>query len=250
MSSTTTTTTTQQPSLTVQAHDAPSGPVDATLYFFKDPEDGSAPFNYTYVPPEGQARTNVRVEDRSITIQDIRDQKEAFAINDAGFQTIPNVSSALTYEDWEDDATVEKKYYPEVEKLLLESTGAKRIHIFDHTIRRTRPDSKREPVQRTHIDQTTKSAFARVPHHLPDEAEELLKDRVRLINVWRPLIGPIQAFPLAMADSRTVPESNLVASAQISGSDRGDGRCEVRRTAEVVLSQWHGNQREDITSVL
>lgn len=31
---------------------------------------------------------------------------------------------------------VSQRYYPLVEKLLLEATGASRVHIFDHTLRK------------------------------------------------------------------------------------------------------------------
>ena len=42
------------------------------------------------------------------------------------------------------------------------------------------------------------------------EAEELKNGRVRLINVWRPLNGPVVASPLAYADSRSVPDEDIV----------------------------------------
>ena len=115
----------------------------------------------------------------------------------------------MKYEDWQDDKTIERVYYPEVEKLLLENVpGARRIFLFDHTIRR--PNHSRAPVMRVHIDQTPKSTEARVRHHLPDEADKLLQGRYRIINVWRPLNGPVFAHPLAVADSATVRDEDLV----------------------------------------
>ena len=59
-------------------------------------------------------------------------------------------------------------------------------------------------------DQTTKSAIQRVDYHMGDEAAELLKGRYRLINVWRPINGPVVHKPLAFADSRSVPDSDIV----------------------------------------
>ena len=68
------------------------------------------------------------------------------------------------------------------------STGAVRIYIFDHTIRRQARDDRvgvqlRGPVRRVHIDQSYSASEQRVTHHLPDEAEELLKKRFQIINV-------------------------------------------------------------------
>jgi len=120
----------------------------------------------------------------------------------------------MKYDDWEDDKVIESTYYPEVEKLLLDKVpGAQRVVFFDHTVRRTRPNAAREPVTRAHIDQTPKAAAERVSIHSksPEEAAELLKGRYRLINVWRPIqTAPVKAFPLAMADSRTVKPDDLV----------------------------------------
>jgi len=189
----------------------PRGTVQSEITFFKDPEDGSAPFNYVSTPPEGQPVRNFGENVRNVNIQDIRGSESSFSLNTSGFTTISSVPSKVTYEDWESDDIVKAKYYPEVESLLLKNVpGAKRVYFFDHTIRRTRPGAERGPVTRAHIDQTTKSAIKRVQTHMGDEAEELLKDRIRLINIWRPLKGPVKAFPLAMADSTTVPEADLV----------------------------------------
>lgn len=97
---------------------------------------------------------------------------------------------------------------------ISDSTGASRIYIFDHTIRRAPKDESignqlRGPVQRVHIDQSYDAAKSRVPFHLPEESPELLKGRYQIINVWRP-ISTILKDPLAIADANTVQESDLV----------------------------------------
>lgn len=42
-----------------------------------------------------------------------------------------------------------------------------------------------------HIDQRKVAALLKVRTLLPNDAEELLKGRVRIINVLRPLNGPV-----------------------------------------------------------
>ena len=45
------------------------------------------------------------------------------------------------------------------------------------------------------------------------EAEELLKGRVQVINLWRPILDePLRDAPLAVCDSRTVESDDLVPS--------------------------------------
>ena len=46
-----------------------------------------------------------------------------------------------------------------------------------------------------------------------DEAEELLRGRVQVINLWRPILRePLRDAPLAVCDSRTVDNADLVPS--------------------------------------
>lgn len=185
----------------------PRGSVTTKLQFYEAPADGSKPFNYVESPPEGQPQRNYGDTDHPVTIHDIRGQESNFSIDTNAFSTLTTSPSAE--KSFTDDASIKEKYYPEVESLLLKHLpGAKRILLFDHTIRRA--TGNRNPVTRVHIDQTQKSATARVHHHLPDKAEELLKGRVRIVNVWRPLNGPVQATPLAFADSTTVKDEDLI----------------------------------------
>ncbi|KAL8835913.1 MAG: hypothetical protein Q9170_003140, partial [Blastenia crenularia] len=121
-----------------------------------------------------------------------------------------DVTSTADRGTFNNDEEVKEIYYPEVEALLKAHTGGKRVLIFDHTIRLAIPGAKRAPVTRVHIDQSNASAPRRVHQHLPSEALELLKGRVRIINVWRPLNPPITAHPLAFADSTSVPQEALV----------------------------------------
>jgi len=69
-----------------------------------------------------------------------------------------------------------------------------------------------QPATRVHVDHTSRSGPQRVRDLLPDEAEELLKGRVQVINLWRPIRGPLLDSPLAVCDARTVDPADLVPS--------------------------------------
>ena len=202
-------TTAAPPQLEV-SHDSsyiPRGAVTTELNFYAPPVDGSKPFNYVEDPPEGQPQRNYGTTTIPVTIQDIRGRESDFELDTNAFVTLTTGPSAE--KDFEDDESIKKHYYPEVEELLLKNLpGARRIFLFDHTIRRA--TGNRNPVTRVHIDQTKASAIARVHQHVPDEAEELLKDRYRIINVWRTLNGPVQHTPLAFADSQTFKDDALI----------------------------------------
>ena len=221
--STTTTQTTTASSLPLTTEPTT---VSGTLHFFAPPEDGSKPYNYVEQPPEGVPRNNFGVDSHTVPIHSMRGLESSFSLDKHAFLPVPssNAVSAASKADFSSDASVEKTYYPEVEKLLLDTLpgSPKRVLIFDHTIRRAVQGAHREPVMRVHIDQTNWSAAERVRFHLPDEAETLLKGRYRLVNVWRPLNGPVESSPLAVADSTTVPDENIVGVQHIYPTRKGE----------------------------
>jgi len=186
----------------------PQGPVTASLKFYDGPTDDSKPFNYPLgiEPPKGMPRRNFGGTDVSVSIKDIRGEEELYNIDDNAFATLKAGQSQGV--DFGSSDSIKEKYYPEVEGILLKRfPDAKRVFVFDHT---SRPSGgSRPPVLRTHIDQSKAAALAKVYTVLPKEADELLNGRVRIINVWRPLNGPVQSFPLAFADSKTIKDQEL-----------------------------------------
>ena len=143
-------------------------------------------------------------------VESLRGQESEFSTENSGFAVY---NSPAREKSFTDDAAVRDGYYAEVEELLKQKlSGVKKVVIFDHTIRRRVKDSPRQPVQMVHVDQTPEAADARVRRHLPqDEAEQLMKGRYQLINVWRPIENPASDFPLAVIDWRSTKENDFVA---------------------------------------
>jgi len=188
----------------------PRGDTVVTLNYFRPPEDGSKPYNYVEQQPEGQPQRNFGDFDIKVPMTDIRGRESEYNLDKDAFAVVSHVPDSAERE-FVDDESIKKNYYPEVEKLLLDNVpGSNKIFLFDHTIRRSSPGAPRAPVTRVHIDQTSKSAKSRVELHLPEEAEKLLKGRYRIINVWRPLNGPVQANPLGFASSSTLKDEDLI----------------------------------------
>jgi hypothetical protein len=70
----------------------------------------------------------------------------------------------------------------------------------------------RGPTGRVHVDQTKKSGPDRLRFGFGPDAEDLLLGRFAIVNVWRPIRGPLLDAPLALCDARSVAKENLVAS--------------------------------------
>ena len=183
------------------------------------------PFTYTFAPPSGQQRSNITAEPHRVAIRDLRPIADQVSLDREGF-AMANGASAL--RDFDDEAAIRAIYYPESARILQAATGAARVHIFDHTIRRQVPGAEdragaaRQPVARVHVDHTEQSGPQRVRDLLPDEAEALLRGRVQIVNLWRPIAGPVRDMPLAVCDTTTVAPGDLVASDLIYPDRRGE----------------------------
>lgn len=153
--------------------------------------------------------SSFQLADHDRTVHDIRGKEKEFTTDNSGFAVYDDPAQEKAFTD---DATVRNGYYQEVETMLRKRLpGIKKVVIFDHTIRRRKKDSPRQPVQQVHVDQTPGAAEVRVRRHLPhDEAEELLKGRYQIINVWRPIENPASDFPLAVIDWRSTAPGDFV----------------------------------------
>ncbi|KAF2763230.1 hypothetical protein EJ05DRAFT_472144 [Pseudovirgaria hyperparasitica] len=168
------------------------------------------PTSYTGKPwgkVDGPGRS-FKLLDHERPVNNIRGRESEFTTENSGFEVLTKPATEKLFTNEE---AVRTGYYAEVETLLKEHLpGVKKVVIFDHTIRRRTKDAPRQPVQNVHVDQTPDAADTRVRRHCGDEAEELLKNRYSLINVWRPIENPASDFPLAVIDWRTTSPSDFI----------------------------------------
>jgi hypothetical protein len=178
--------------------------VRTTLNYLADASE--RPVIYTYEPPPGTPKTTGKYEPRSVLIRNARLGEEP-SLDQQGFRLVHQQTAVRDFYDREE---VEKVYYPEIEVLLKEPTGAEKVVVFDHQVRnvelsKQRERNAREYVRMVHNDYTAKSGPRRVRDHLPaPEAEQRLRHRFAEINVWRPIRGPIESTPLAVCDAQSI----------------------------------------------
>jgi hypothetical protein len=182
---------------------------------YLEPPTGK-PRSLEFDPPPGVPRTTAVYREHMVEIRDVRPVAASLSLEHEGFQL---VTAPTSVTDFADETAIRTRYYPETISLLEGLTGASRVVVFDHTIRRRVPGATdraaglpRQPVPRVHNDYTVKSGPQRVRDLLADEAAALLQKRFAVINVWRPIRGPIQDSPLAVSDARSIAENDLVAT--------------------------------------
>jgi hypothetical protein len=184
--------------------------VEANLYYLAHMPE--RPVYYLYEPPEGTPWRNTKGDRRRLPIHDARNLEVPPTLDREGF-TLSHFDTAV--ENLYDATAVRDVYYREVERRVQQVTGAARVLAFDHNVRSAPLAARGEnaaqnPVRFTHNDYTEISGPQRVRDLLRDEAEALLRKRVAVINVWKPIRGPVRDVPLAVCDAQTIRSEDLV----------------------------------------
>jgi hypothetical protein len=223
--------------------------VQTTLNYWDDPGDGSKP-TPIYI---GKGRiTNERPHlAHDVVVTDVSGDETKYTLDSHGFQYCPHKSIE---QDYLDEHQIQNVYYEECRKLIKDITGASRVHIFNHKVRRGPTQwhhlglknlANRGPVTKTHVDQSYYGAELRLKWEFPKEAEKLKENRYQIINIWRP-IKTILKDPIAVADFQSVPDNDLVGAEMTEDDFKGESWV-VRHNPD---HQWYYKYRMTPQDVL
>ena len=167
---------------------------------------GDTLVNETFGPNNIRRRRTGKHELRPMPIRDGRALASGLSLDENGFVFVEHKTRVRDFFDVQELKAV---YYPEVERLIKQVSGASRVVLFDHTLRSGDEGERearlvREPVLSAHNDYTEWSGPQRVRDVLPQEAADLLQRRVAIIQVWRAINQPIESNPLAIADAKSI----------------------------------------------
>jgi hypothetical protein len=98
------------------------------------PFDSMPLYKYIYDPPPGVPRKNFSFEAQPVVIRDVRgtDMEKNASLDVEGFQFVSHVNE----KEFTDENMIQIGYYKEVEEMLMKLLpGAKRVFIFDYTVR-------------------------------------------------------------------------------------------------------------------
>jgi hypothetical protein len=226
-----------QTSFRAAGRTAPPPAVEASLSFAEPTAE--KPYSYATTPPEGVAQTNIVNRPHLVGIANARPFARDFSLDVEGFAVVRRKSAV---RDFWDEAQTLALGHPETAQLVKDVTGAARVVVFDHTLRRREanaedrtPGVARQPATRAHVDQTIASGPQRVRDIMGDEAEALLARRAAIINVWRPIAYSARDWPLAVADARSVEPKDLIASDLIFAHRKG----EIYGVAHDAAQRWY-----------
>ena len=141
------------------------------------------PINLAYDPPLGVPRSTGVPEAHRMTIYDVRPVAARLSLDSEGLALVTHNSAV---RDFYDEDELQRVYYPEAERLVAEVTGATRVLVFDHTVRRRvwggvdrSAGTPRQPVTVVHNDYTIDSGPQRVRDLMGDDGQTPPEKRCR-----------------------------------------------------------------------
>jgi hypothetical protein len=212
--------------------------VEAVIHYFRD-----APEKPTFHAKDHR-RDNWRPDIQPVTFHDARSWETPPSLEREGVMIAPHRTAIRDFGDREE---VRRFYAQELEELIREVTGARRVVGFPFANMRFSPRSNRymsgansQPAYFPHVDCTPATAHGLVDSPFFGIPKAELEPGQRLVgyNIWRVLSQPPQDMPLAVCDVRTVRREDLVEADGVY--DAGDPPW---MTAEAYLVRHNPEHR-------
>jgi len=191
-----------------------AGDLEADMYFLsRDPTFNTVkPYSLRYPPHGDLPQSNIARTKETIMLRNFRDYKNSLPFDQCGFGLM-EMESRMTFGDFADADTLSEVYAEEIRERLKAKLSAKHVFVMDYAVRRrdatfpisTGKDYEHDqPTRMAHIDFTREEAVRMIQRLYGDRAHEVLNSRWQIVNVWKPLIGPLRDWPLALCDARSV----------------------------------------------
>lgn len=188
----------------------------AISYVDSIPEDEKA-YHMMYGDPEAFTRSNISRQWLPTTISDIRQGQGSLDFGETGVAILP-FESTMTYADFEDDQKIKSTYFVELEDRIQRFLGASEVRFFRYGIRKrhaafpvsTGQDYEfAQPTSIAHVDASLESTKMEMEKQFGDRAASLMSRRFQWVNVWKPLRGPVNDWPLCFCDASSVQPTDL-----------------------------------------
>lgn len=231
----------------------------ASLVFLKDvpAHAHEKPFHYTgpLEPSREHLRSNIKYETcTDVLLRNLRPRMHCLTIEDHGIQFVRSESAHLQALS---DPDGRNAYLSETASLIRQVMQADLVITFTVRFRKSNPttdtladnnnsltaqaivgtaDSPDGPVWAVHVDETPASGQNRL--RLSMNAAERVryppsKYRIREVNAWRPLRGPVRDAPLAFCDPATLSPADMVDV----------DRPSANQTSEAIYIKYNSNHQ-------
>ncbi|PVH83071.1 hypothetical protein DL98DRAFT_558939 [Cadophora sp. DSE1049] len=230
--------------------------VQTSLYFLARDElfKTEKPYSLRFPPDGDLPQSNIRREKFEVSINDIR-KGESPTLERNGFQVM-NMQSAMCYEDFADEKMIKDVYLPELQNALMKELDGRHVHVMDFAVRRRHSQfpistgkefETLQPAALAHVDFTVREGERLIEVMYGDQAIELLRGHWQIINIWRPLRGPLNDWPLALCDAQSVDYRNDIMAGDLVYESFATENLQVMHNAD---QKWFYLPDQTTTEVL
>ncbi|CAF2080883.1 unnamed protein product [Rotaria magnacalcarata] len=201
------------------------GDVIGDINYFSSTKDGCPPCVIPCSIPTTQ-RSNIEHACVPMTIYDLRGKEKSVDLDKNAFEILKYDGSIQ--EEFEEGSEAQQTYYKEISNILKQRLNTSKVIIYNYAFRSrgvVQPDAQhddthREPALYPHVDIDPSAVQDLVEKVLgKDESERAMKNRIQIINVWRPLrTNPITKNSLTLCDYRSVNAEKDVHSYTVRGA--------------------------------
>lgn len=207
-------------------------------------EHDNKPEIRVYDPASGKPVENPDITDTDMPIVDGRTTGIDYSLHDQGFSLH---HQPTPFTDYFDREQVINTYYQDTSAAMKAILGAHEVFVFDHNVRSVTKSAAGQagvgtPVATVHTDYTDASGPKRAKTVLENAGrEDLLGRRLCLVNLWRPIAGPVVDVPLTLCDVNTVSEKELFDT-RISFYD-ADNNTDARHAGHIYSVKYSPDHR-------
>jgi len=204
--------------------------IESTMYYLEKTPlyDTEKPYTMRYKPEEEIPQTNFKKCERPMTARSMRAPGSGpFRFEECGFQLV-EFHSKMSYDDFWDSDKTQDVYIQEVRETIKKALGAKFVWVLDYAVRRRHasfPVSTGEnyqydqPTALAHVDFTKEEGERIIRILFGDRADDVLRGRWQAVNLWKPIKGPLNDWPLGLCDTRSVdyPQDTIAGDVVFDG---------------------------------
>ncbi|EEP82156.1 predicted protein [Uncinocarpus reesii 1704] len=225
------------------------------------------------------APTNTTADDHFVHIRNARnlDIPSGEMFSKWGFAQL-RLDCPLTPEEYCDDKKVEEVLYPEYKSIArLLFPNAARVEVLEHAVskdpkmegfkrlivwnqvRKRHPRWLSESLERHEFTTNQPSDYVHIDMTASSAAKCSIKQfniypksysRFVVVNLWKPIRGPVYDFPLTLCDRRTVDYASQATAMDIVTRDYVNENTRIYFDERHKWYYWHGMQADEVIAFI
>jgi hypothetical protein len=207
------------------------------------------------------APTNTALDDRLLRIRNARtlDLAPRDMFFELGFAQLP-LDCPLTPDEYGNEQKVKEILYPKYESTVRSLfSNAARVEILEHSTRKRHPRWVAEKLERHHLKTNQPSDYVHIDMTANSAAKCCIKQfninpkdyaRFVVVNLWKPIRGPVYDFPLTLCDRRTVDYASQTTAMDIVSHIYINENTRVYFDDKHEWYYWHGLQADEVIAFI